>query len=261
MNRTNILISSSAKDTIKESVQLAQELNTGIEISRLPLYKSDKYTPEEVWEDIRNDLKGFNNKVTLHAMFSDINIASQDYLIREVGIRRYKESLETGKGINAEIILFHSGYKGTKHYGSIESFKKNFISFWKDFIKEFEENNITAVIENVFETGPDFCKELIEKVNSDYFKLALDCGHVNLYAHNSEITEWIKEYGDKLYHMHIHNNFEQNDDHNNLYDGTLDYKEIFNTLKEKSLNPTMVLEMFTEDDIRKSIKYLEDIEF
>ena len=41
MNSNNkLLISSSAKKTIRESVLLAKELKVGIEISRLPLYKT-----------------------------------------------------------------------------------------------------------------------------------------------------------------------------------------------------------------------------
>ena len=260
MNLKNrILISSSAKDTIKSSVMLAQELNIGIEISRIPLYKNKQLTLETTIEQLKKDLDGYTGRRTLHAMFSDVNVSSSDWELREVAQKRCMQSFEVGKAIGADTILFHTGNKGTKHYGSIKSFKKNFALFWKDFIKEFEEAGIIAVIENVFETTPEYCLDLFNSINSPNFKLALDTGHVNLYAHVTEVTDWIKAYGKNLYHMHIHNNYRENDDHSNLIDGTLDFKEIFTTLKEQKINPTIVLEMFTEEDIRKSIEYINSV--
>ena len=94
---------------------------------------------------------------------------------------------------------------------------------------------------------------MFEGVNSPNLKLALDCGHVNLYAQDTLVTDWIKAYGKNLYHLHIHNNFQKNDDHSNLANGTLDYSEIFKAVQEYCDNPSFVLEMFTEDDIRKSV--------
>ncbi len=251
-----LLISSSAKKTIRESAQLANELNTGLEISRLPFYKNINTSENDVILQLKEDLKDFKNRITVHALFSDLNIATQDLLLRKTVELRYTQSLNTAKQLKADTVLFHTGNKGTLHYGSQESFKRNFICFWKDFIKEFEHSNITAVIENVFETSPYYCLDLTEKVNSNNFKLALDSGHVNLYAHNTKVVDWIKAYNKNLYHMHIHNNFRTNDDHSNLENGTLDYNEIFSAIKELNLSPSIVLEMFSEEDIRKSIDFI-----
>ena len=135
MTRNNkLLISSSACKTIKESVELAKELNTGIEISRLPIYKNKGMSVDDAVGILKNDLGDFKNRVTVHAMFSDINIAGQDYMLREIGELRYNQSLEVGKGLKADTVLFHTGYKGTKHIGSITSFQKNFILFWKEHL-------------------------------------------------------------------------------------------------------------------------------
>ena len=260
-NKNKLLISSSAKNTIRDSVLLAQELGTGIEISRVPLFKNKNLTVNDTIEILNKDLSDFKDRVTLHAMFSDVNVASSDCLLREIAQQRCIESLEIGKGIKADTVLFHTGNKGTKHYGSIEIFKKNFISFWREFIKEFEKANIIAVIENVFETSPQFCLDLFEKIDSPYLKLALDCGHVNLYAHNTNVIEWLDAYGNNLYHLHIHNNFRENDDHSNLNNGTLDYATILKKIKESKIDPTFVLEMFTEEDIRKSVDIFNKIMF
>ena len=251
---SKVLISSSAKKTIKESVELAKELGLGIEISRVPLYKNENLTVKDTVEILKNDLLDFSDRVTLHAMFSDVNVAGGDVLLKKSSQLRVLQSFEIGQGIGADTILFHTGNKGTKHYGSINNFKKNFIAFWKDFINEFENTGKIAVIENVFEDTPEFCIELFEGVNSSNFKLALDTGHVNLYAPETKVTDWIKLYGQNLYHLHIHNNFQKNDDHSNLENGTLNFKEIFDEVKKQNINPSFVFEMFTEEDIRKSFE-------
>ena len=259
MTSRKLLISSSAKNTIKESADLATELGLGLEISRIPLYKKKELDVNSTVEFLEKELENFSNRLTLHAMFSDVNVASSDCLLKEIACKRCYQSFEVGKKIGADTILFHTGNKGTKHYGSINIFKKNFILFWKEFIKEFEREGIIAVIENVFETTPDFCYELFKEINSPNLKLALDTGHVNLYAHDTEVTEWIDKYDKDLYHLHIHNNFRTNDDHSNLNNGTLDYTIILNAIKQKGINPTFVFEMFTEEDIRKSVKIFDSI--
>lgn len=258
-NNNKLLISSSAGNTIRDSVILAEELGTGIEISRVPLFKNKGMTVEETISILKTDLEGFKNRVTLHAMFSDVNVSSGDCLLKEIAQKRCYQSLEIGKGIKADTILFHTGNKGTKHYGSIEKFKRNFISFWKEFVKEFEKAGIIAVIENVFETTPTFCLDLYEQIDSPNLKLALDTGHVNLYAHDTNIIEWIEAYKDGLYHLHIHNNFRTNDDHSDLTNGTLDFNEILTKIKDSRIKPSFVFEMFTEQDIRKSIEIFNKI--
>lgn len=255
-NKNNILISSSVGKTIRDSAQLAQSLGVGLEISRLPLCKSDTMTVEDNIDFFKNVLENFSNKLTVHAMFSDVNIASGDWELRNISQKRFIQSFEIAKAIGADTILFHTGNKGTKHEGSIYKFKSIFTDFWLDFIREFEKADIIAVIENVFETEPDFCLDLYNRITSDNFKLALDTGHVNLYAPNTKITDWIKRYGHRLYHMHIHNNFGLNDDHSNLLNGTINFNEIFECLEQQNLNPSMVLEMYSEEDIFKSLDYM-----
>ena len=256
-----ILISSSVKKDLKDSVNLAKELNTGIEISRLPIYKTPQLTLEQAIGILKDALNGFENRITLHAMFSDVNIAGQDTLLREVSQKRLMQSFEVGKALKVDTILFHTGNKGTKHDGSIYNFKKNFIAYWKDFIKEFEKENIIAVIENVFEDTPEFCYELFEGIDSPNLKLALDTGHVNLYAPKTDIIDWINLYGKNIHHMHIHNNFQTNDDHSNLQNGTLNFEKILTVIKEKNINPSFVFEMFTEEDIRTSLDYFNKLMF
>ena len=55
----NVLISSSAGDTIRDSVLLAKKLNAGIEISRIPLYKNRNLSLQDTIDILNADLEGF----------------------------------------------------------------------------------------------------------------------------------------------------------------------------------------------------------
>ena len=61
--------------------------------------------------------------------------------------------------------------------------------------------------------------------------------------------------------MHIHNNFQTNDDHSNLKNGTVNFERLLKTIKEQNINPSFVFEMFKEEDIRTSLKYFNELMF
>ena len=258
-NKEKLLISSSVLGTIEDSAKFATELGTGIEISRIPLYKDKNLTADETIDYLKQQLRNYTGRLTMHAMFSDVNVGGGDCLLRELSQERCYQSFEIAKAIGADTLLFHTGNKGTKHYGSQSQFKERYITFWKDFIKRFEDNGIVAVVENVFEETPQYCIDLMNGINSDNYKLALDTGHANLYAPNTNVIDWIHSYGKNLYHMHLHNNLHKNDDHSNFKNGTLDFKRILSEIKAMEINPTFVLEMFTKEDIMISYNLFNEV--
>lgn len=249
-----LLLSSSVTSNLKDSVNIAEELGLGIEISRLPNFKNIDTAFDKILIELQKSLLNFGGRKTLHGMFFDQSVASIDPEIRAISQKRHRQSLEAAKAINADIIVFHSGNKGMKHKVSQDKFKNSSIIFWKDFIKEFEDANITAVIENVLERDPNLILDIISGVDSQNLKASIDTGHANLFSETS-IKEWIKIYGKHLHHMHIHNNFGDDDSHNSLLNGSIDFNEIFKTLKELNLNPTIIFEMFKKDDLIESLNY------
>ncbi|MBR6163166.1 sugar phosphate isomerase/epimerase [bacterium] len=248
-----LFLSSTIKDTISESVKLASELGLGMEISRIPFYQNPDLSAKEMAEVLKNEIGDFENPLSIHAIFSDLNVGSQDKDIVKIADIRYKYSFKIAKELRAKTLLFHSGNKAMKHEGSQYKFIRNSVKYWKEFIKCFEDEGIVAVIENVHEREPKWCKMIIEEVNSPNLKLALDVGHANLFS-EVPVVDWVKSYGKDLYHLHIHNNFKKNDDHFSLLNGSVDYKEIFDEIKRQNLTPQFVFEMFKEEYLRESLK-------
>ena len=244
---------------IEDAITIAHELDCGIEISRfgkLAELDSNFLENKKHYIDV---LKDFDKEVTLHGFFSNLNIAAKDPLIAEASLKRYYQSLELAEAFDCTTVVFHTCFNNLlKQEKYREMFFLKNIEFYKEFNKHFEELGINLTIENVHEPNPDFIRNLVAAINAPNFGTTLDIGHCNLH---SEMTpsEWIKEYGIMLKHMHFHNNFKNEDSHSSLLKGSLDIKEILKTLKELRLFPTITFEIFDRDELFESVEYFNSL--
>ena len=247
-------ISSSVFNDFKEAVNLAQELGVNLEVSRFATNLDDiDETFYDRVKQMKQDLKDFQGEVSLHAMFFDLCVVSADPLIREVSLKRAEQSLFAAKEFNAKTVVFHTGLNTTLKYAPYHLiFKKKYIAFWKEFVKEFEEAGMVAVIENLQETSPEFIFDVVKAVDSPNLRVSLDIGHVNIHS-DVPVVEWIKYYNKYIYHMHIHNNYGDDDTHNSLLKGTINVQEVFDTIKKLKLNPKIILEIFEKGDVMESL--------
>lgn len=248
-----ISISSSVEKSIKDAVKLAEELGTGLEISRFPNMSKIDDDFESILSEMKNSVKGFQGKISLHALFSDLNPASKDAALKKIAEKRYQQSFQAALATGAKDLVFHSGHKGMKHKISVQNYLEGSIKFWKEYIKQFEDNGMTASIENVLEDSYVNLVTIVDEVNSPNLKICLDTGHANLCS-NIPVSEWIKTYGTRLHHMHLHNNYKTNDDHFGLKYGTVNFFDVFNSLKAENLSPLIVLEMFDKKMVTESLE-------
>ena len=259
-NKLHRFISSTVSyHDFKEAVTIASDLGCGIEISRFGrlLDIEDNFKKNKIeYKAILND---FENEVTLHGFFSNLNIAAKDPLITQISEKRYYQSLELAQYFDVSTVIFHTCYNNLlKHKQYQEMFFLKNIEFYKEFIKNFEKLGIMATIENVHEPNPDFIRNLVGAVNSPNLGVTIDIGHCNLHSEISP-ANWIKEYGIMLKHMHFHNNFKDEDSHSSLLKGDLNIKEILLTLKEMQLYPSITFEIFDKEDLLESVEYFNSL--
>ena len=92
---------------------------------------------------------------------------------------------------------------------------------------------ILSSVENIV----DFVKE----VNHPYLKVCLDTGHANIFP--TPIGECVRYVGkDLLAILHVHDNFGEQDSHNNPYDGTVDWADFVEALYDIGFEGVMNLE-------------------
>ena len=255
----NKLISSSVyKKDFSKVVNLANELGCGVEISRFPMFLTEEEKQLAIYKT-KKSFENFNGELTLHSYFYDLNIASRDPEIERISQLRFQQALDVAIEMNIKTVLFHSGYNAFKHRDYQTQFSGWSLDFWKDFVKKFEQAGIIAVIENVLEETPEKNLYIIEAVNSQNLKLSLDIGHANVYS-NVPIKEWIKSYSKHLYHMHLHNNFGDDDSHFSVLKGSINFEEVLNTLQEENLSPKVVFEIFDEKALRESVDFFNNFQ-
>jgi sugar phosphate isomerase/epimerase len=71
-----------------------------------------------------------------------------------------------------------------------------------------------------------------------------------------DIKEFLDRVSSKLVNIHAHNNYGEEDEHNSIEDGNLDWKDLLNKLKGSNLKK-IVIENDDKDDVIKSKKALE----
>ncbi len=195
--------------------------------------------------------------LSMHGPFSDLIPASRDILIRQVTRKRFGQACEVAGRFGAQHLIFHSGFI-PKTYPA-EMWLQNTYSFWKEFLMDVPVL-ATLHLENVYEDNYHNLRELVDRINQafsrEYLTICLDLGHVN--ANSSlPVEDWIKELGNRIHYVHVHNNGGILDDHWRLNKGTLDIARTLDLLQQYSPNALWTIET-PENDIESSLIWLQE---
>lgn len=244
---------------INEALEIASNLGTGIEISRFGKLKDIEDEFDVTKNLYKQALSNFEGDVTLHGFFSNLNVASKDPLIKQVSEKRYYQSLELACEFGAKTVVFHTCFNNLlKHKDYAQMYFQKNIEFFHEFIPYFEKEGIIATLENVHEPNSELIRNIVAAINSPNFKVTIDIGHTNLHS-NIPVSEWIKDYGIMLHHMHFHNNFCDEDRHDSLLNGSLDIVPVLQTLKDMQLYPQITFEIFNKEALIESVKYFDEV--
>ena len=78
-------------------------------------------------------------------------------------------------------------------------------------------------------------------------KLCLDTGHANIGdPHQKRLVRFVKQFADKIGHVHISDNRGKKDDHFAVGLGTVNFQDFLKQLKLTGYDDTITLEIFSE---------------
>lgn len=100
-----------------------------------------------------------------------------------------------------------------------------------------EKKGIVLCLENLRRL--DYLNYIFESLKSNNLKLCFDSGHANAMTHNLDKFPWDTVYGDKLYCLHLNDNFGNHDSHLIPLMGNIAWESLINKLF--SLNPNLNL--------------------
>ena len=237
----------------EEWVKTAKELGFDfIEIlSEWPHYLSGDNLPF-----FRDVLDSYGMKATVHAPFSDVNIASFNERIRKASLEIIRGALELSAELEALAITIHPGHcspvsvKNRREYLEIhrESLRK--IARWS------EEYGVKVGVENM----PRFpildaqnCDRLAEIIEDVEIGVTFDVGHLN--TTTRDFDRFIELFGDRIVHVHLHDNSGERDEHLPVGDGTVPWGRVLPKLPEV----TMALEVNDIESARRSLEFLRGL--
>jgi sugar phosphate isomerase/epimerase len=143
--------------------------------------------------------------------------------------------------------------------------------FVRPHVIVFKYDLLQRIIDIASEKGIVICLENLSEQVSDlehfFYKLpglgmTLDLGHAQLLTKENNSIEFIKSYHEKIKHIHMHDNrggdSAKDDIHLPPGRGIIDFKSIFNELKEVKYNRTITLEL-KPYEIEKCFDYVESL--
>ena len=233
--------------TLEETLEFIE--NLGIDYAELV----HQFPSENIDADI---LESYNLKYSIHSPFMDVNIAALQDKSRLNSIKQIKDSIDLANKINAEAVVIHPGlapflankYFLDKVYETANNSIKELGEYGRDL-------GVLATIENM----PTFdgmlynnMEDLHNLLTSLDMSSTLDIGHANHSGYSPDQMIF-----DSIKHIHIHDNFGDEDAHLALGEGSIELKYIVNSLEEKNYDGIYIIEVNDYDSIKKSYEYMK----
>jgi sugar phosphate isomerase/epimerase len=209
-----------------------------------------------IQDDIRRVRESYNIHFSVHAPFSDLNIASLNPKVRGSSIEQVMESIKISSELDIELVTLHPGHKSPlgAYFADkmVEMNKQSLIAI----DKQAEEFGVILALENLPRMWISIChdahqiRELIDGTN---MKICFDFGHANI----SDTIDDFMELKDSFANVHMHDNDANKDYHMVLGEGNIDFKGILKELSGYGGN--YVIESTNLEDGIKSKAILEGL--
>jgi len=199
-------------------------------------------------------LSTFKGRVSVHGVFQDICIHSNDSKIAKVSKQRILRNMDIAQSLRAKYVVFHANFNPFV-YG--ELYRSNWIArnadFWRQVLDSYEA---TVLLENFWESAPEIFIDLLKEVNMPRLKVCLDTGHINAFS-RVPMEEWVAKLAKQIPYMHFSDNMGESDQHLQIGCGNINWQALTAALKKYEVHPEVVLETETIRKTDESLKYLE----
>jgi sugar phosphate isomerase/epimerase len=214
----------------------------------------------------RAALAGYGGRHGIHGPFWDLPLATWDPQIREVIHARMFKALGICEALGSSHMVVHSPYTAWDHHNirhypnAREGIFERFQATMAPMVKRAEEVGTALVLENIEDVDPSFRVELAASLGSDALQISVDTGHAH-WAHGAvgapPVDYFIKAAGDRLQHVHLQDADGYADRHWVLGQGTIRWDAVFEAIAQTGSAPRLIIEVFAEDGIRKSLAWLQ----
>ncbi|MFQ5711463.1 MAG: sugar phosphate isomerase/epimerase family protein [Candidatus Geothermarchaeales archaeon] len=242
------------KKSFKECVDA---INVHEDIRHWEILDDSRLRIDEERARILKELSASNDvEYSVHAPFSDINIATVDSQLKRTFLKILRLSLETAHKIGAKMWILHPGRLSPYTcFFPDEAWEAN-LAFIGGLVDHAEELGVRIAVENL---EPQYSllartrdiEKFFNEFETDKLGFCLDVGHANL-AGEDPIDRYVSDFGDVLTHIHVHDNDGKLDSHDVVGKGSIDWPPIFSRLREIKYRGLVVIEAFSLEDALSS---------
>jgi len=190
------------------------------------------------WKPLKQTLSNYDMTLTLHAPFTDLNLATPFQPVRGAVARTLADFVKFGEHLGASMITFHPG--SVYNEALVPESTENSVAILRGLVKE-SGGRLTICIENQARSKSKYHFPLASTIESLELLLAqvegsrftLDTGH----AHVSGLDPLIlaERVGSKLAEIHLSNNAGVIDDHLILREGTANIQGLLDKVSQSDV--------------------------
>lgn len=244
-------------DKLTEYKKISEEYDVAYEINDfyVPEILDDEEKLQNLFEEYKKS--GIPKDSTMHGVFYDIAIFSQDEKIREVSMMRMEQSMEVASRLGLRGVVFHANYNPGI---SDEEYVKYFINMSVKYLSTLLEKypDIFLYLENMFETEPYILREISKNLKKyPNYGMCLDWAHANVFGR--DVEEWVEGIAEYVKHIHINDNDLIGDLHLAVGSGMIDWQQFFTYYKKYFANSSILIETNEPCDQRESLEYIKEL--
>ncbi len=168
---------------------------------------------------------------SVHSPISDTNLAALTERMREASVMEMLNLMEECINLDIDTITIHPGIYSL----SVPGMQEKSITAAKKSIRGLDRMVSQYGVKMCLENMPVFpmmlgrtADEMLELVDGTDMKVCFDIGHANT---NGQIEEIIDKLGDRIVHVHVHDNDGTSDQHRTIGEGNIDFKKHLSRLK------------------------------
>lgn len=245
------------RQNIEKSLSIAKKWNTFFEYNDFfmpDVLDNQKMVQERI--DFYKSLDRDRTWDTMHGAFLDVTIHSSDSLIREISMKRIRQSMDIASELGIRGVVFHTNIISNF---SQESYHQQWLEknecFWRMILKEYPSLNV--FIENMFDYTPDAIVTLAEHMkDNSRFGLCYDYAHACVFGDNVE--NWTSRIAPYVKHMHINDNDLKKDLHQTIGEGSIDWKYFGELMIKYHIQSSVLIEISSFEKQEYSLEYMKN---
>lgn len=194
---------------------------------------------------------------TVHLSYVDLNLASLVPAARRQAIDRSLRGLEFADAIGASCAVLHTG----KHYLDHPQAEALVAEALDEALAELAGATVPVALENLAVANDDYVRgpEALQRLTERHGLVnCFDFGHAHIEGQRDGhplVDDYLQVLGERVVHLHVHNNHGAADEHLETPTGTIDYGRYRDLLA--GFEGTVCLEILTgEEGVRTSVAHL-----